>query len=886
MTEKNTSPNPDSIEKTYEKMTALLRKNRRISPFWLLPFIALCIGAILFFQIIQEQGKSITITFESGEGLVANKTSVRYQGLQIGEVKKVNFTDNMQKVQVVANIYPEAQDVLRTNTKFWLVRPSASLAGISGLDALVSGNYITLQPGDGDREDEFIAEQEGPIAQVNQGDLLIHLTANDLGSISIGASVYLKKIPVGKIYDYRITNDNKVEIDVVIERNYAKFVKKDSRFWNISGIQANISPAGLNLQVDSLNSVVQGAIAFDSPDQSETAQNNANYPLYANLFAAKRGIEVEVNIPNSSGIQAGKTDVYYQDDKIGILAHLSAVENNDEMLKGTLLIDPTMATLLKTNSLIILKDKKPTLGDLVDPQKFLRGDYFEIIPGEGEAKRQFDVIKENELLLKMPNTLVFTLTAPQTYGITEGQGVYYNNIKIGEIVDQNIDITGVSFNVAIAQKYRHLIHQNTQFIAASNFDISLGLEGLRFETATPEKWLQGGIRVINKGNPQGNALPSYPLYKDLSAAETGVTEQDLQTTITLTAKTLPSINKGSLVLYHQYEVGKILDIRPTKQYFEIDVFIYPKHRHLLTEKSLFWVESAAQIDITPKGIRIQATPVARSLKGAISFDNSGLGNTKTLYANELKAKSAGQLITLNAEDATNLTKGMSLRYLGLTIGEIDKIELDNKSNRIIAQALINPNYMHKIAKEGSQFKIISPQISAGGIENLDSLLEPYIDVEIGNGKTKTQFNLAQLSSSRTKYSNGVSFLLETNDAMNLTEGSPVLYRGVEVGTIRKLDLNTLGDRVLIYITIDSKHRHLVRKNSEFWIASGYDFNLGWRGAEFNTGTVQQLLKGGISFSTPSGKVIQPPATSNQRFLLQIKKPTDSPNWNNGALSTK
>lgn len=68
----------------------------------------------------------------------------------------------------------------------------------------------------------------------------------------------LKKLPVGKIYDYRINKNNKVEIDVVIDKAYAKFVKKRFTLWNISGINANISPSGLNLNVESLNAVVQG----------------------------------------------------------------------------------------------------------------------------------------------------------------------------------------------------------------------------------------------------------------------------------------------------------------------------------------------------------------------------------------------------------------------------------------------------------------------------------------------------------------------------------------------------------------------------------------------------------------------------------------------------
>jgi paraquat-inducible protein B len=39
------------------------------------------------------------------------------------------------------------KDALRKETQFWLVTPKASLAGVSGLDALVGGNYIGMMPG-------------------------------------------------------------------------------------------------------------------------------------------------------------------------------------------------------------------------------------------------------------------------------------------------------------------------------------------------------------------------------------------------------------------------------------------------------------------------------------------------------------------------------------------------------------------------------------------------------------------------------------------------------------------------------------------------------------------------------------------------------------------
>lgn len=647
-----TDPQNNSAE---QLQSAQIRQSRRISPFWLLPIIALIIGATLFSQIIKEQGETITITFAHGDGIVANKTQIRYQGLQIGVVKKVNFTDALKKVEVQANIYPEAKTVLRENTKFWLVQPNASLAGISGLDTLISGNYITLQPGDGSYQDEFTAETEGPIAQINEGDLLIRLISNDLGSISVGSSVFYKKMPVGKVMNYRFTKDQKeIEIDIVIEKAYTNLVKKESHFWNISGIKADVGMSGIKLDIDSLASVVQGAVAFDSPEQSETATQNEKFTLYPNLQAAQSGVEVDMELPN----------------------------------------------------------------------------------------------------------------------------------------------------------------------------------------------------------------------------------------ITLKTETLPSISQHSVVLYRQYEVGKILDIRPMKSHFDVDVYIYPKYRHLLTDKSLFWVESAAQIDITPKGISIQATPLSRSLKGAISFDNSGSSKNTTLYENELRAKSAGQVITLTANDAKNLSKGMSLRYMGLSVGEIESITLDTKANKIIAKALMNPSYMNIVAKEGSQFQVISPKISAGGIDNLDSLLQPYIDIDVGNGARKTQFPLNDSNNEQQfKISSGFPITLEAGDASNLSVGAPVMYRGVDVGKIKNMELNSLGDRVLIHILITHKYAHLVRQNSEFWVSSGYSAGLGWSGIEVNTGSMQQLLKGGIAFSTPSGTVVQPQAKANQRFLLQERRPNDAKQWNSGAMPT-
>ena len=868
---------------------AKVRQPRKISPFWLLPIIAFLIGSLLFFQILKEQGEEITIRFQDGAGISAGKTAIRYQGLQIGLVKKVAFAEGLKEVEVTAEINPEARSVLRKETKFWLVRPTASLAGVSGIDALVSGNYITLLPGEGESEDEFMAEEEAPLVPVNDGDLMVKLLADDLGSISVGASVYFRKVPVGTVADYRFTKDNKkVEIDLVINKKYAQFVKKESRFWNISGIKADVSLSGISLQMDSLMSVVQGAIAFDSPEVSENAVQGQIYSLYADLKLAKRGIEVAISLPAVPNLKVNETSVFYQGLQIGILSQLEAqreiqeTEQHSTVLKGKLLIDPNYQDLLVTDSIILLKDPTFSLNKIQQGKlnEFFRSQYFEIIVGKGEPSSQFKVQKDVDYLINRPDTLSLELTSPQSYGVEQGQGIYYHDVQIGEILKRDLTIDNVKFTGIIFPQYRDLVGANSKFISISNLDVSFNLDGLRVNAGSPTNWLKGGVKLLD-GKPVGQVKKQYILYKDMESAESGLVSAEKSTTLTLSALELSGIDKGSLLLYRQFPIGEVLNIRPQKSRFDVDIFIEPKYRHLMSEQARFWIEPAVAVDLSTKGLSVQATPLMRAMKGAISFDNNGAKNNRILYESFAKANSNATYITLIAKDAGKLTEGMTIKYMGLNIGKVESLKLDNAKKQVKVTAFIDSQYYPIVAKSGSKFQAISPEINTSGFKNLDAIIQNYIRVDAGSGKKQTQFVLSETENAETKYTGGFPIIVETTDANGITVDAPVLYRGMQVGAVTRLSLSELGDRVFVHLSISHKYRHLVRKNSQFWAASGYTMDISLSGASINSGTMSQLLNGGIAFSTPSGKIVQPQAEANRHFLLQRKIPEGALGWDQG-----
>ena len=68
----------------------------------------------------------------------------------------------------------DVEQYLRTSTRFWLVKPSVTLAGITGLETLVSGNYVAISPGEGEPTHKFKAlAEEPPLSDAKPG---LHLT--------------------------------------------------------------------------------------------------------------------------------------------------------------------------------------------------------------------------------------------------------------------------------------------------------------------------------------------------------------------------------------------------------------------------------------------------------------------------------------------------------------------------------------------------------------------------------------------------------------------------------------------------------------------------------------------------------------------------------------
>lgn len=304
-----------------------------LSWVWFVPFIALFIAVILAFNAWQAQGPRIEIFFEKAEGIEPKRTKIRYKNVDVGVVEAVTVSDNLASIIVTAELVPEFSKYLSENTKFWVVSPRISLSGISGLNTLVSGVYIEIDPGEpGEEQFLFQGLDEPPLVRSDTKGSSYTLFTQELGSLDVGSPVYFKQIKVGEVTSYRLSQDKQdIEVTLFVEAPYDELVTDFSRFWNVSGFEVGLGSNGVNLELESLNALMSGGIAFDSPyveDKNQPAPLHSFYIL-PNRKAVMEGAYVTsypflMSFKNQSirGLQPG-SPVEYFGIKVGQVSQIN-----------------------------------------------------------------------------------------------------------------------------------------------------------------------------------------------------------------------------------------------------------------------------------------------------------------------------------------------------------------------------------------------------------------------------------------------------------------------------------------------------------------------------------------------------------------------------------
>jgi paraquat-inducible protein B len=347
----------------------------KLSPIWIVPIAAVILGIWLAIAAYLSQGPTVTVTFASASGIEKGKTLVKVLSIDIGLVTDVGLSDDLEGVTVTLELEPQARELLREDTQFWVVRPTVRGTNISGLSTLLSGAYVEFTPGveSVTRMRSFTGLDQVPAAPAGTPGLRLQLTSRTSGSVGVGSPINYRGFRVGTVESTDLdVESQRVTYSIFVDSPYDRLISSNTRFWNASGISAELNTEGFKLSMSSLQSALAGGIAFDLPEKSSVGDpvtEEMVFRLYANEGNIhedphRHYIEYVVEFYQSlRGLRPG-APVSYRGIRLGEVTRILIDQMSDDAI--------TAGSGRPIPVLIKLEPGRLELGDTREAEEFLR----------------------------------------------------------------------------------------------------------------------------------------------------------------------------------------------------------------------------------------------------------------------------------------------------------------------------------------------------------------------------------------------------------------------------------------------------------------------------------------------------------------------------------
>ncbi len=545
-----------------------IRRRRGISPVWILPLVALVIAGWLIYKSVVDAGIQVVITFATAQGIEKGKTRVMFRGTPVGMVEDLVINKDFKGVDVQVKFVKSAQRLLTEDTLFWMVEPRISAQGITGLETILRGNYIAMRPGKGEETQQFTALSEPPPMTSTEQGLQVQLTVDNQGSLTTGSMVYFKGIEVGRIERCALGKDNNVVIDVFIQKEHASLLKKNSRFYTVSGITLEGGLSGFKIRTEALSALVKGGVAFFTPEggnKEQNARNGDTFKLFENRDAAlQEGSIVTLVCEDGMGI-SGQTLIKYRGLEIGRVSDVSLDRDMIHVvIKAS--IQRKFQTLMREGTVFWLVKPKLGLAQTKNLETLVTGTYLTVKPGKGKSKGTFKLLAQAPETIEVRTGLQITLEAERVGSIKPDDPVYYRQIQVGKVTYCRLSENAMSVlvGVDIESRYAPLVRSDSKFWMASGINMSFGLfSGAEVKTESLEALLEGGIAFATpEKQSETDAYSSKAKSRGVELDESGSEKSTFQKSRKTSSPSGRPARKGDKFMLHDKPEDAWLKWRP------------------------------------------------------------------------------------------------------------------------------------------------------------------------------------------------------------------------------------------------------------------------------------------------------------------------------------
>ncbi len=228
----------------------------------------------------------------------------------------------------------------------------------------------------------------------------------------------------------------------------------------------------------------------------------------------------------------------------------------------------------------------------------------------------------------------------------------------------------------------------------------------------------------------------------------------------------------------------------------------------------------------------------------------------------------GPVITVSFETAAGLEATKTkVKFKNVDVGVVEKVAL-SENLQTVNVTIQMVKGADEFLTENTRFWVVRPRLTAGGVSGLGTLVSgAHVELDPNPGEPADTFVGLEIPPVLTSDVPGRKYLLRSTNRGSVSRGSPIYFRGIEVGEILGFELGEDDREVNIHAFVREPHDRLIRDATRFWNASGVDVQIGANGVQVRTESLQSLLTGGVAFETPLSAMDQPEVPEGAVFEL-------------------
>lgn len=563
----------------------------------------------------------IMLVMKEPHNLTPKMSKIFCNGVEAGVVSSLEYEAQTNVTNVKLKLFNNFRRLANERAYFWIVKPTIDFNKIEGLDAVVRGNYINFITSDHTAKikSTFILNEKKP--QVK--GMHLELISDDIESLREGASIFYHSIEIGTIDSYKINKDKTTfTINAVILPEYKNLLNSSSVFYHKSGIEFKADYTRLELNTGSLETMLRGGIAVETPDFKANSKLKEQYKLYKSKADVVRAKYLSENglyltlVANSLGSLKKDSSIFFKQIKVGEVLSYKWDNQSKKLILKAFIVEE-YANEVNENTVFYnasgIRAKLDLNGLSVDTESFetiMSGGIAFYTPPDSNIKKArnntiFGIHETKEEA--MSNFLDLVLIGDDSAGLERGSAIKYKNVVLGHVDEITLMDGRVQIKVKLDAKHKNLINKNTVFWLET---FEVGLSGVK----NPSAAVKGPYISIKPGSSEDTNEVYYLMPK---SPMPHFDEDGLR--IVVEANMLANLKENTPVYYRQIKIGSVVQYRLNTDSTKVDIelFIEPCFAHLIRDNSYFYNMSGIGMEINLLGAKMQTDSVESILTGGI-----------------------------------------------------------------------------------------------------------------------------------------------------------------------------------------------------------------------------------------------------------------------------